>query len=224
MTVPDQQNTNNHEYARAREHMVQHDLAGRDITDARVLATMKRVPRHVFVLDEAYPLAYADMALPIGADQTISQPYIVAYMTQLLQPQASDHVLEIGVGSGYQTAVLAELAGSIIGIERIAELAQTAEQRLAALGYANVAIHTGDGTEGYTVNAPYDAILVAAVSPCLPEPLIEQLADGGRLVIPIGEGEHQFVERITRRGSTLHIEKLLPVRFVPLIGAHGRRQ
>jgi protein-L-isoaspartate(D-aspartate) O-methyltransferase len=224
MTVPDQQSTNNHEYARAREYMVQHDLAGRDITDMRVLEAMRRVPRHIFVPDEARHLAYADMALPIGADQTISQPYIVAYMTQLLQPQPTDRVLEIGVGSGYQTAVLAELTASITGIERIAELAQAAKQRLSALGYENVAINTGDGTEGYAGNAPYDAILVAAVSPYIPEPLIEQLADGGRIVIPIGEGEYQFVERITRRGSTLHIEKLLPVRFVRLIGAHGHRR
>jgi protein-L-isoaspartate(D-aspartate) O-methyltransferase len=224
MTVPDQQSINNREYSRAREHMVQHDLAGRDITDARVLDAMNRVPRDVFVPDEARHLAYADMALPIGADQTISQPYIVAYMTQLLQPQPTDRVLEIGVGSGYQTAVLAELVASITGIERIAELAQAAEQRLETLSYENVSVHTGDGTEGFAPNAPYDAILAAAVSPHIPEPLIDQLADGGRLVIPIGEGEYQFVERITRRGGTLHIEKLMPVRFVRLIGAHGHRR
>jgi protein-L-isoaspartate(D-aspartate) O-methyltransferase len=224
MTVPEHQSTDNHEYARAREYMVQHDLAGRDITNARVLAAMQHVPRHVFVPDEALHLAYADMALPIGADQTISQPYVVAYMTQLLQPQPTDRVLEIGVGSGYQTAVLAELVASIIGFERISALGQDAEQRLSALGYENVVIHIGDGTEGFAPNAPYDAILVAAVSPHIPEPLIEQLADGGRLVIPIGEGADQFVERITRRGGSLHIEKLLPVRFVRLIGAHGHRQ
>jgi protein-L-isoaspartate(D-aspartate) O-methyltransferase len=224
MTVPGQQSTTNHEYAYEREHMVQHDLAGRDITDPRILDAMGRVPRHAFVPDNALHLAYADMALPIGADQTISQPYVVAYMTQLLQPQPTDRVLEIGVGSGYQTAVLAELVASIIGIERITALGQAAEQRLSALDYKNVAIHIGDGTEGFPQNAPYDAILAAAVSPCIPEPLIDQLTDGGRLVIPIGEGDDQYVERIIKRGGSLHIEKLLPVRFVRLIGAHGHRR
>jgi protein-L-isoaspartate(D-aspartate) O-methyltransferase len=224
MTGLEQQSGSDHAYARARQQMVEHDLAGRDIKDARVLEAMQRVPRHKFVPDDALPVAYADMALPIGADQTISQPYVVAYMTQLLQPQPTDSVLEIGVGSGYQTAVLAEMVRSLIGIERIESLAQAAEQRLSALGYENVVIHVGVGTEGYPQHAPYDMILVAAVSPCIPEPLVEQLADGGRMVIPIGEGDEQFVERITRRGGSLHIEKLLPVRFVPLIGAHGQRR
>jgi protein-L-isoaspartate(D-aspartate) O-methyltransferase len=166
--------------------------------------------------------AYADGAYPIGEGQTISQPYIVALMTQLLKVQPTDRVLEIGVGSGYQTAVLAELANEVIGVERIPALAQEAEARLHEMGYQNLAVHVGDGTEGFAQAAPYDAILAAAVAPTIPEPLIEQLADGGRLVIPVGDhDDDQYIERVYRRGKTLHIEKLTPVRFVRLIGKHG---
>lgn len=205
----------------ARKKMIERDLAGRDITDPRVLDAMRRIPRHEFVSEELRSAAYRDDPLPIEAAQSISQPYIVALMTQLLNLNSTDRVLEVGVGSGYQSAVLAEIAHEVIGIERIPELADQARAQLQAIGYTNVTIHTGDGTEGCAENAPFDAILVAAAAPLLPEPLINQLADGGRLVIPISFDNQQYLECITRRGETLHIEKLTPVRFVPLIGKYG---
>src|SRR5687767_9236385 len=166
---------------RAWDHMVRHNLAGCDISSSRVLDAMRRVPRHEFVPMNVRDHAYGNFALPIGEHQTISQPYIVAYMTQLLTLKPTDRVLEIGVGSGYQTAVLAELAAKVIGIERIASLADQAQTRLNTLGYANIAIHVADGSAGYASCAPYDAILAAAASPMIPEPLLEQLVEGGRL-------------------------------------------
>lgn len=210
-------------WATAQDQMVRRDLAGRDITSQRVLGAMRRVPRHVFVPAKMQDHSYADSALPIGNGQTISQPYMVAYMTQLLGLEGNERVLEIGVGSGYQTAVLAELAGIVVGIERIAELAEQAQSRLYAMGYTNVEIRVADGSAGFATGAPYDAILVAAASPSIPEPLLAQLREGGRLVMPIGETE-QFIERITRRGGTLHIEKLMEVIFVPLIGEFGHAE
>jgi len=212
------------EFEQARKKMIERDLAGRDITDPRVLDAMRRVPRHEFVSEELRNVAYLDDPLPIEASQSISQPYIVALMTQLLNLDPEDRVLEVGVGSGYQSAVLAELARQVIGIECISELAGQARARLDALDYKNVVIHVGDGTEGCSESAPFDAILVAAAAPSIPEPLIEQLADGGRLVLPISFDDDQYLERITRRGETLHIEKLTLVRFVPLIGRHGYKE
>lgn len=208
-------------YARARAKMVQRQIKKRGIDDPRVLAAMQKVPRHLFVPPEAQHLAYEDGPLSIGAGQTISQPFIVAMMTQLLDPRPDDHVLEIGVGSGYQTAVLAELVKDVVGLERIEELAELARERIQSLGYGNVAIHIGDGTLGYTGAAPYDGILVAAAAPEIPEPLVMQLAEGGRLVIPVGSDFEQVIQRVRRTEEGLRVERLTPVRFVPLIGKHG---
>jgi protein-L-isoaspartate(D-aspartate) O-methyltransferase len=201
--------------------MVRSQLASRDIWDERVLLVMEQVPRHRFLPDDLHPYAYDDGPLPIGQGQTISQPYIVALMTQLVRPGPGDRILEIGTGSGYQAAVLAALAGEVIGLERIPWLAEEAEARLRALGYANVSIHVADGSLGFPEKAPYDGILVAAAAPRIPEALLEQLAEGGRLVIPVGDSKEQMLERAWRRGGSTHIERLVPVRFVPLIGAAG---
>lgn len=211
----------NPETAKARAHMVSQQLSDRGISDPRVLDAMRAVPRHLFVPPELRHMAYLDGPLHIGHEQTISQPYIVGVMTQLLRPGPEDRVLEIGVGSGYQTAVLAEMAREVIGLERIAELTEEAAARLRDLGYDNVNIHTADGTEGYPDEAPYDRILVAAAAPSLPEPLLEQLAIGGRMVIPVGGPDDQVIELVWRRGETYHIERLIAVRFVPLLGKFG---
>lgn len=208
-------------YAEARTRMVREQLARRGICNERVLEAMTAVRRHLFVPEEVRHLAYGDGPLPIGFEQTISQPYIVALMTQLLIPVPEDRVLEIGVGSGYQTAVLAELVKEVVGLERIPELAEQAAQRLKSLGYDNVTVHVADGSLGYPQAGPYSAILAAAAAPSIPEPLIAQLTDGGRLVMPVGTMSEQLIERATRRGGSIHIERLTPVRFVPLIGKFG---
>lgn len=208
-------------YRQIRIQMVYEQIERRGVADPRVLRAMTDVPRHLFVPEDLLPQAYSDGPLPIGAGQTISQPYIVALMTELLLLQPYDRVLEVGVGSGYQTAILAELSAEVIGLERIPELAQLAEVRLTAMGYQNVTIHIVDGTEGFPEAAPYDAILVAAAAPSAPTPLIEQLAEGGRLVLPVGDTFDQTLERLKRRGKAIHRERLTPVRFVPLIGKHG---
>jgi protein-L-isoaspartate(D-aspartate) O-methyltransferase len=218
---PDNPDPSEDRHAKARERMVRQQLERRNITDGHVLRAMRAVPRHAFVPDEMQKSAYADGPLPIGAGQTISQPYIVAYMTQLLKPEPGDKVLEIGVGSGYQTAVLAEIVDEVIGIERIPALAEGARVRLKALGYDNVTVLVGDGTLGYARAAPYDGILVAAASPGVPEPLVTQLKVGGRLVIPVGDDYSQTLRRVTRTEGGLRAEDLSPVRFVPLIGEHG---
>ncbi|HEC23942.1 MAG TPA: protein-L-isoaspartate(D-aspartate) O-methyltransferase [Chloroflexi bacterium] len=201
--------------------MVQEQLIRRGITDERVLKAMGTVPRHLFVPPRLRHLAYDDSPLPIGAGQTISQPFMVALMTQLLRPAPDDRVLEIGVGSGYQTAVLAELVREVIGLERIPELAEQARKKLEEMGYRNVTIHVADGSAGFPEAAPYDGILVAAAAPRIPEALLEQLAEGGRLVIPVGDAYDQMLERAWRQGGSIHIERLVPVRFVPLIGRFG---
>ncbi|MDQ3044964.1 MAG: protein-L-isoaspartate(D-aspartate) O-methyltransferase [Chloroflexota bacterium] len=198
------------------------ELRAEGIGDKRVLAAIGRVPRERFVPKELQAEAWANGALPIGAGQTISQPYVVALMTQALGPRPTDRVLEIGTGSGYQTAVLAELAGAVVSIERHPALATTAEERLSALGYRNIVIHIGDGTVGWPDNAPYDAIIVTAAAPRVPSPLLDQLSpDRGRLVIPVGELRDQDLYRIERRGERTHERLLGPVRFVPLIGHAG---
>ncbi|MGB4677032.1 MAG: protein-L-isoaspartate(D-aspartate) O-methyltransferase [Aggregatilineales bacterium] len=205
----------------ARQRMVRRQLLRRGIVDERVLDAMLKVPRHEFVPEDARHLAYDDSPQHIGSGQTISQPYMVAAMTQALRLQPADRVLEIGVGSGYQTAVLAELVREVVGIERLPELAVVARRRLKRLGYTNVTIHIGDGTEGYAPAAPYDAIIVAAAAPAVPPPLIQQLADGGRLVIPVGSGYEQELRLVERSGNTVTSRSLMPVRFVPLIGRYG---
>jgi protein-L-isoaspartate(D-aspartate) O-methyltransferase len=213
--------TQEEQYGLLRAQMVRDQIAPRGIVDPLVLAAMAKVPRHLFVPDEARRYAYDDGPLLIGAGQTISQPYIVALMTQLIQPGPEDRVLEVGVGSGYQMAVLAEIAREAVGIERIGDLACQAELLLRQLGYRNVAVHIGDGTLGYAPSAPYNGIIVSAAAPEVPEPLIAQLAEGGRLVIPVGDSVGQVIERITLVGGIPRRERLTDVRFVPLIGRHG---
>src|SRR5574341_379564 len=208
-------------YAQARARMVTGQIERRGITNPRVLGAMRRVPRHEFVPPEYRDLAYTDGPLYIGHDQTISQPYIVALMTALMAPTPEDRVLDVGAGSGYQTAILCELARELIGIERIPQLADNTAVRRAQLGYANTLISVGDGSQGYAEAAPYQGIVVGAASPAIPQPLLDQLADGGRLVIPVGNKWEQMLERVTRRGGSFHIERLTAVRFVPLLGEHG---
>ncbi|HSJ90877.1 MAG TPA: protein-L-isoaspartate(D-aspartate) O-methyltransferase [Ilumatobacter sp.] len=203
----------------ARLRMVAEQLAARDITDERVLEAMRRVPRHEFVPDHLTGQAYDDHPLPIGHGVTISQPYIVALMTQALRLQPGDRVLEVGTGSGYAAAVLAELADDVTTIECIAPLAEHAGERLTSYG-ERVHVVAGDGSLGYAPHAPYDAIVVTAAAPEIPQPLLDQLAPGGRLVIPVGRGVEQLV-RVTRTEHGDEREELLPVRFVPLTGEHG---
>ncbi|MBI4771371.1 MAG: protein-L-isoaspartate(D-aspartate) O-methyltransferase [Chloroflexi bacterium] len=209
------------DYDEARERMVREQLIGRDITDARVLAAFREVPRHEFVPQDLQYLAYRDGPLPIGAEQTISQPYIVALMTQLLELTGDETVLEVGTGSGYQTAILARLAARVLSVERLPELARIATERLDRLGHSNVQVVVGDGSQGLPEQAPFDAILVTAAAPRAPEPLLGQLAGGGRLVIPVGMQHNQVLERWQRRGDAWHVEQLAPVAFVPLLGEYG---
>lgn len=204
-----------------RKRMVENQLRSRDVRDPRVLEAMQRVPRHEFVPRDLRHMAYSDGPLPIGDRQTISQPYIVALMTQLLHLGPSDRVLEIGTGSGYQAAVLAEIASEVHTVETILRLAENARENLARLGYENVHVHNADGSRGLREHAPYDAILVAAAAPSTPQPLKEQLADGGRLVLPVGKRRGQILERWTRQGDEWDSEQLVPVAFVPLTGEHG---
>jgi protein-L-isoaspartate(D-aspartate) O-methyltransferase len=196
-------------------------LRQRGIRDRRVLEAMAQVPRHLFLPPEQRAEAYEDRALPIASGQTISQPYIVALMAEALQLQRGERVLEVGAGSGYAAAVLSLLAGDVYTIERHADLAEEAERRLHDLGYRNVHVFAGDGTDGLPAYAPYDGIVVPAAAPWVPRPLREQLAEGGRLVIPVGGHNDQVLLRVTRQGLETRSERLCDVRFVPLIGAHA---
>ncbi len=201
-----------------RREMVRTQLQARDITDEAVLAVMERVPRHLFVPESERFRAYADHPLPIGLRQTISQPYIVAYMTQALQVEEGDRVLEIGTGSGYQAAVLSHLAAEVYSIEILPALAEQAGERLSVLGYDNVRVRAGDGYFGWPEHAPFDGIMVTAAPDHVPPRLVEQLAPGGRLVMPVGESYQELI-RITRdEGGETALERLLPVRFVPMTG------
>jgi len=204
-----------------RYAMVRAQLEQRGIHDGHVLEAMAAVPRHLFVPEEARAQAYGDHALPISEGQTISQPFIVALMAQTVCLDKSDRVLEIGAGSGYAAAVLSLLAGEVYAIERRPALAQSAEARLHELGYTNVHIFTGDGTAGLPAYAPYDGIIVSAAAPWVPQPLREQLAEGGRMVIPVGGRNEQFLLRVTRKYHQINTERLGEVRFVPLIGDHA---
>jgi protein-L-isoaspartate(D-aspartate) O-methyltransferase len=208
-------------YQIERERMVREQLASRNIRDPRVLAAMRSVPREQFVPPENRHLAYADGPLPIGQSQTISQPYIVALMTQLLELGGEEKVLEVGTGSGYQAAVLSHLAKSVYTVERHAPLARIADRVFSQLGLENIHIHVGDGTQGLPQDAPFEAIIVTAAAPEVPKPLLDQLADGGRLVIPVGGRRGQYLERWRRQADEFKSETLEPVAFVPLMGKHG---
>ncbi|MFL7809819.1 MAG: protein-L-isoaspartate(D-aspartate) O-methyltransferase [Anaerolineae bacterium] len=207
--------------ARERKEMVRRQIKGRRIQDELVLEAMRTVPRHRFVPPYVRGSAYRDAPLPIGEGQTISQPYVVAFMTAALQLSGGEKVLEIGTGSGYQAAVLALIAGEVISVERLPRLAEEARRTLAELGYDNVRVVVGDGTQGWPEEAPYDAIMVTAASPEVPAPLLQQLADGGRLVAPVGPRHTQQLVRVRREGEEFGREDLLGVAFVPLIGEHG---
>ena len=204
-----------------RVAMVELQLRGRGIRDPRVLAAMQRVPRHEFLPPELQREAYEDRPLPIGYGQTVSQPYIVAAMLEALELQPSDRVLEVGTGSGYQTALLAELAGKVYSIERHPPLAEQAREALARLGYTRVEVVVGDGTEGLAGAAPFDAILVSAAAPKLPPPLLEQLAEGGRMIVPVGFSAGQELELVRKEHGQPRITRLDACRFVPLIGREG---
>lgn len=201
--------------------MVAEQIRKRGIRSPKVLAAMERVPRHLFVPEELAARSYHDEPVPIGERQTISQPYMVGAMTEALELEGQERVLEIGAGSGYQAAILAELAREVITIEARAPLADAARERLAELGYTNVRVVTGDGTLGWAEAAPFDAILVAAAAPEIPPPLIEQLAEGGRLVIPVGRSDRQMLTRIRKSDGKTVPEELFACQFVPLQGRYG---
>ena len=207
-------------FAAARKRMVREQLAGPDrgIANARVLAVMSKVPRHEFVPKEVRSLTYQDNPLPIGYGQTISQPYIVAFMTEKLDPRPADRVLEIGTGSGYQAAVLAELVAAVYTIEIVEPLAQRAEADLKRLSYTNVFVRAGDGYKGWPTAAPFDAIIVTCSPEHVPEPLVEQLKDNGRMIIPVGPTWNQQLVLLRKQGTKLEKRAVLPVRFVPMTG------
>ncbi len=209
-------------YAGEREAMVRHQIASRGIADRRLLAALRAVPRHCFVPPEIQRRAYEDRPLEIGSGQTISQPYMVAKMTELLKLTPQSRVLEIGTGSGYQAAVLAELVAEIISVERFPELAETARERLDALEYGNVTVVVGDGTLGWLELAPYDGIIVTAAAPAIPQALQSQLALGGRLVCPVGSRDLQQLKIVTRDAED-HCTEHESIRcmFVPLVGREG---
>ena len=211
------------DFAAEREAMVERQLKRRGITDAQILDAFRAVPREAFVSAELAHLAYEDHPLPIEAQQTISQPYIVALMIQAAEIAPGDHVLEVGAGSGYAAAVISRIASYVIGIERQHELVEIASERMARLGYGNVEIVEGDGTKGWPAGAPYDAILAAASGSHVPGSLIDQLAPGGRLVMPLGNpgGAQKLVKLARRADGTFQEWDLGAVRFVPLIGEEG---
>lgn len=201
--------------------MVDRQLRRRDVEDERVLAAMERVPRELFLPEDERDRAYDDAALPIGSGQTMSQPYMVAKMSELLSLDGAERVLDVGTGSGYHAAVLAELADEVVTIERIPELAARAREALAAAGYRNVDVRIGDGTLGVPDRAPYDAIAVAAAAPTLPESLYDQLKIGGRMVVPVGGRSNQRLELIVKSPEGPAVIRSVPCRFVPLVGEEG---
>jgi protein-L-isoaspartate(D-aspartate) O-methyltransferase len=207
-------------WARRRAAMVAEQIVARGVADPRVLAALRKVPRHLFVPEAVRPSAYDDSPLPIGYGQTISQPYIVAYMSEVLQVAPDHRVLEIGTGSGYQAAILGELAREVYTIEIVPELAERARATLESLGYANVHVRVGDGYLGWPEQAPFDRIMVTAAPDHVPQPLVDQLADGGRLVLPVGRGD-QWIRILTRRGTRVTEQTTIPVRFVPLVRKPG---
>jgi len=212
------QSTQNDADARRRTTMVEAQIAARGVRDPRVLAAMRKVPRHLFVEPAERARAYEDHPLPIAGSQTISQPYIVALMTELLDLPEHARVLEIGTGSGYQSAVLAEICDEVYSIEILPELARASAQKLAELGYKNVTVREGDGYRGWPEHAPYDGIIVTAAPESVPQPLIEQLAPGGRMVIPVGSFFQELKVFTRRVDGRITEQSIIPVRFVPMTG------
>jgi protein-L-isoaspartate(D-aspartate) O-methyltransferase len=206
-------------FDKLRERMVETQIRARGVKDEKVLRAMRRVPRHLFIPSDMVPYAYADEPLPVGEGQTISQPYIVAYMTEALALTGRERVLEVGTGSGYQTAVLAELAAEVYTVELISSLAAQAQEVLTGLGYQHVHYRLGDGGQGWPEEAPFDRIIVTAAAASMPEALSRQLKDQGRLVLPLGS-ESQELVLVVRREDEFVPTRLLPVRFVPLISVH----
>ena len=206
---------------RAREEMVENQIKDRGVTDERVLEALRKVPRHEFIQENHQSEAYDDHPLPIGSGQTISQPFIVALMTEQLALKGNEKVLEIGTGSGYQAAILAELAREVHSVERVPDLAEKARENLKRVGIKNVSVHVGDGTLGWLEDAPYDAIIITAGTPTMPEGLADQLAEGGRLVAPVGSRWRQMLELWIKREGQIQKREVLPVVFVPLIGEKG---
>ena len=210
--------TSSSEFAAERREMVEQQLKPRGIHDERVLAAMAKVPREEFVPENLRAQSYSDSALPIGHDQTISQPFIVAFMTEQLRPQPNDRVLEIGTGSGYQAAVLAELVKDVYTIEIIEPLAKEASARLSRLGYGNAHVKVGDGFQGWPEVAPFDAIIVTCAPSKVPQPLTQQLKDGGRMIVPVGSGLDQQLHLLEKKDGQLAERAILPVRFVQMTG------
>lgn len=210
------------DFGSLREQMVIEQIEARGIKDSRVLDAMRKVERHKFVPESIQPLAYFDSALPIGEGQTISQPYIVALMTELLQLKGNERVLEIGTGSGYQAAVLAELAGEVYTVEIEESLARRAEKLFDEMGYKNITVQVGDGYIGWEVYAPFDAIIVTCAPPHIPQPLIDQLAEGGRMVVPVGT-YYQDLKLLTKTAGEIDSSTVIPVKFVPMTGNHVAR-
>ena len=211
-------------YEKERGRMVDEQLVSRGVKDERVLATMRKIPRHEFLPEAIRGMAYSDSALPLGEGQTMSQPYMVALMTELLGLKGPERVLEIGTGSGYQAAVLAELCEKVYTVERIKTLADKTRVQLDRLGYKRVAIKIYDGTYGWKEMAPFDAIIVTAGSPDIPAPLVEQLKEGGRMVIPVGDRYGQQLITVVRTAEGMVTSRSIPCVFVPLIGNHGWKE
>jgi protein-L-isoaspartate(D-aspartate) O-methyltransferase len=212
------------EFAAERQNMVEQQLKPRGIRDERVIAAMAKVPREEFVAENVRGQSYADSALPIGHDQTISQPYIVAFMTEQLRPKPTDRVLEVGTGSGYQAAVLAELVKDVYTIDIVEPLAKEASARLARLGYNNVHVKVGDGYQGWSEVAPFDAIIVTCAPDKVPQPLIQQLKDGGRMIVPVGTTMmDQQLYLLEKKNGELAQTAILPVRFVPMVGEAAKK-
>ena len=211
------------DYREKRERMVKDQIEARGVRDKKILEAMKKVPRHLFVPWNMRSYAYHDEPLPIGEGQTISQPYIVAYMSEVLRLKGNERILEIGTGSGYQAAILGELCDNVYTIEVIPSLGRKAEALLKELGYENVRVKIGDGYEGWKEYAPYDAIIVTCAPTHVPQPLKEQLKEGGRMIIPVGEAYNQMLVLLRKIGDRLKEEKRLPVRFVPMVNETGEK-
>ncbi len=211
-------------YRIAREKMVETQIKARGVKDTRVLEAMLKVPRHLFVEEALRDQAYGDFPLPIGEGQTISQPYIVAIMTEALKLKGNERVLEVGTGSGYQTAILAELALWVYTIEKYSSLLKRAKNILIKLGYKNISFKLGDGSLGWKEVAPFDAIIVTAAAPKIPQPLIDQLLEGGRIVIPVGDEYSQVLVKGIKKDGKLRTQTLEAVRFVKLVGAYGFKE